>query len=115
MTARRALELGTIDGARSMGVDDKVGSLKPGKRADSIAIGPDTLSMAVVTDPAHAVLEGTGRRTSTPWWWMAASSSAAASSLRSTRRKWSRRHAPHSPACANARSGGEHVISRDAR
>jgi cytosine/adenosine deaminase-related metal-dependent hydrolase len=60
MTARRALELGTIDSARSMGVDDKIGSLKPGKRADLIAISPDTLSMAVVTDPAHAVLEATG-------------------------------------------------------
>jgi cytosine/adenosine deaminase-related metal-dependent hydrolase len=43
-----------------MGVDDKIGSLKPGKRADLIAISPDTLSMAVVTDPAHAVLEATG-------------------------------------------------------
>ena len=34
MSARKALELGTIAGARSMGIDDKVGSLKPGKRAD---------------------------------------------------------------------------------
>ena len=33
LTARRVLELGTIEGARSMGIDDKVGSLKPGKRA----------------------------------------------------------------------------------
>jgi cytosine/adenosine deaminase-related metal-dependent hydrolase len=41
-------------------VDDKIGSLKPGKRADLIAINPNTLSMAVVTDPAHLVLEATG-------------------------------------------------------
>ena len=60
MTARRALELGTIDGARSMGLDDKIGSLKPGKRADLIAISPNALNMAVVTDPAHVVLEATG-------------------------------------------------------
>jgi 5-methylthioadenosine/S-adenosylhomocysteine deaminase len=60
MTAREALELGTIGSARSMGVDDKIGSLKPGKRADLIAINPNTLSMAVVTDPAHLVLEATG-------------------------------------------------------
>jgi 5-methylthioadenosine/S-adenosylhomocysteine deaminase len=60
MTARDALELGTIGSARSMGVDDKIGSLKPGKRADLIAINPNTLSMAVVTDPAHLVLEATG-------------------------------------------------------
>ena len=59
MTARKALELGTIEGARSMGIDDRTGSLKPGKRADLIAISPDTLDMAVVTDPAHLLLEAT--------------------------------------------------------
>ena len=60
MTARKALELGTIDGARSIGLDVK-GSVrwKPGKRADLIAISTDSLSMAVVTDPAHLVLEAT--------------------------------------------------------
>src|SRR5580704_1661763 len=60
MTARKALELGTIDGARSMGMDDKIGSLKPGTRAGRIAISPNTLDVAVVTDPAHLVLEATG-------------------------------------------------------
>jgi 5-methylthioadenosine/S-adenosylhomocysteine deaminase len=60
MPARKALELGTIGGARSMGVDDKIGSLKPGKRADLIAINTNALNMAVVTDPAHLVLEATG-------------------------------------------------------
>jgi 5-methylthioadenosine/S-adenosylhomocysteine deaminase len=37
-----------------------IGSLKPGKRADLIAISPNALNMAVVTDPAHLVLEATG-------------------------------------------------------
>lgn len=60
MAARKALELGTIEGARSMGMDDRIGSLKPGKRADLIAISPNALNMAVVTDPAHLVLEATG-------------------------------------------------------
>jgi 5-methylthioadenosine/S-adenosylhomocysteine deaminase len=60
MTARKALELGTIEGARSMGMDDVIGSLKPGKRADLIAISPNALNMAVVTDPAHLALEATG-------------------------------------------------------
>jgi 5-methylthioadenosine/S-adenosylhomocysteine deaminase len=59
MTARQALELGTIGGAWSMGIDDKVGSLTPGKRADLIMISPNALNMAVVTDPAHVVLEAT--------------------------------------------------------
>src|SRR5262249_4389046 len=61
MTARKVLELGTIEGAGSMGIGDKGGSLAPGKRADLIVISPDTLNMAVVTDPAHLVLEATGR------------------------------------------------------
>ena len=60
MTARQALELGTIGGARSMGLDASIGSLTPGKRADLIAISPNALNMAVVTDPAHLVLEATG-------------------------------------------------------
>jgi cytosine/adenosine deaminase-related metal-dependent hydrolase len=59
MTAKKALELGTIESARSLGIDSKVGSLTPGKRADLIAIGTDALNMAVVTDPAHLVLECT--------------------------------------------------------
>jgi 5-methylthioadenosine/S-adenosylhomocysteine deaminase len=59
MSARKALELGTIEGARSMGIDEITGSLKPGKRADLIAISPNALNMAVVTDAAHLVLEAT--------------------------------------------------------
>ena len=60
LPARKALELGTIEGARSMGMGDEIGSLTPGKRADVIAISPNALNMAVVTDPAHLVLEATG-------------------------------------------------------
>lgn len=59
MTARRALELGTIQGARSLGIDDRVGSLKPGKRADLIMISTTALNMGVFTDPAHLVVEST--------------------------------------------------------
>ena len=59
-SAHKALELGTIGGARSMGIADTVGSLTPGKRADLIAISTNALNMGVVTDPAHLVLEATG-------------------------------------------------------
>jgi 5-methylthioadenosine/S-adenosylhomocysteine deaminase len=59
MSARRALELGTIEGARSLGIDGRVGSLKPGKRADVIMIGTQQLNMGVFTDPAHMVVEST--------------------------------------------------------
>ena len=57
MPARRALELGTIDGARSLGLEDRVGSLKPGKRADVIMLSTQHLNMGVFTDPAHMVVE----------------------------------------------------------
>ncbi len=38
VSARRILEIATIEGARSMGIDDKTGSLKPGKRADLMMV-----------------------------------------------------------------------------
>lgn len=59
MTARRVLELGTIDGARSLGIDAVVGSLKPGKRADVIMVSTNHLNMGVFADPAHMLVEST--------------------------------------------------------
>lgn len=57
LSARRALEMGTIQGARALGIEDKVGSLRPGKRADMIMINTDVINMGVFTDPAHMVIE----------------------------------------------------------
>src|SRR5262249_43811159 len=57
LSARRVLELGTIEGARSLGIDDRVGSLKPGKRADLIMISTDHINLGVLTDPSHLVVE----------------------------------------------------------
>src|SRR5260221_2668239 len=59
LPARKALELGTIEGARSMGMGDEIGSLTPGKRADLIAISPNPLNRAGVTHPAPLVLQAT--------------------------------------------------------
>ena len=56
LTARRTLELATIDGARSMGIDDKVGSLRPGKRADLIMVTTRALNMGGFADPAHLLV-----------------------------------------------------------
>ncbi len=57
ITARRVLELATIDGARSMGIDDIVGSLTPGKRADLIMVDTRAVNLAVHTEPAHLLVE----------------------------------------------------------
>jgi len=57
LPARRVLELATIEGARSMGVDDRVGSLKPGKRADLIMVSTRDVNIGVFTDPAHMLVE----------------------------------------------------------
>ncbi len=57
LPARRVLELATIEGARSMRVDDRVGSLKPGKRADLIMVSTRDVNIGVFTDPAHMLVE----------------------------------------------------------
>ena len=57
MPARRVLEIATIGGARSMGLDDKIGSLVPGKRADLIMIDTRAVNLAVFTEPAHMIVE----------------------------------------------------------
>jgi 5-methylthioadenosine/S-adenosylhomocysteine deaminase len=59
LTARRALELATIDAARILGIDKEVGSLAPRKRADLIMIATDHLNMAVNSDPVHLAVEST--------------------------------------------------------
>lgn len=57
LSARRAIEMGTIHGAYALGIEDKVGSLKPGKRADLIMIHTNVITMGPFTDPAHMVVE----------------------------------------------------------
>jgi 5-methylthioadenosine/S-adenosylhomocysteine deaminase len=52
ISARRVLELATIEGARSMGIEDKVGSLKAGKRADLIMVSTRAANLGVFGDPA---------------------------------------------------------------
>jgi 5-methylthioadenosine/S-adenosylhomocysteine deaminase len=57
LSARRVLELATIGGARSMGLDEEIGSLTPGKRADLIMVNTRALNLGVFSEPAHMLVE----------------------------------------------------------
>jgi 5-methylthioadenosine/S-adenosylhomocysteine deaminase len=54
---RRLLELATIDGARDLGIDNRVGSLTPGKRADLILVRTNDLNVAPFVNPALLLVQ----------------------------------------------------------
>jgi cytosine/adenosine deaminase-related metal-dependent hydrolase len=56
ITARDVVRLATIGGASAMGLDAKIGSLTPGKRADLIAIRLDRPHTIPATDPYAALV-----------------------------------------------------------
>ncbi len=55
LTVRDALEMATIDGARAMGLDSRIGTVAPGKQADLILVRSDSAARAPAADPAEAV------------------------------------------------------------
>ncbi|MGH3333583.1 MAG: amidohydrolase family protein [Nocardioidaceae bacterium] len=56
LTARDMLEAATIDGAYVAGLEDRTGSLTPGKQADVVVIDAKALNVAPVIDPVAAVV-----------------------------------------------------------
>jgi cytosine/adenosine deaminase-related metal-dependent hydrolase len=56
LTARQMLEMATINGARVAGLEDRTGSLTPGKKADVVVIDAGALNVAPVIDPVAAVV-----------------------------------------------------------
>jgi len=56
--AAAALELGTLGGARALGLDGEVGSLVPGKRADLTVLSLDGSSFVPWEDPVSAIVLG---------------------------------------------------------
>ncbi len=58
LTARDALSLGTIHGARCLGRDDELGTLEPGKLADLVLWRLDGLDRAGIADPVAALVLG---------------------------------------------------------
>ena len=53
LTARDTLEMATIEGAKALQLDDQVGTLTPGKRADIIMIDASD----ILTAPAHSPVQ----------------------------------------------------------
>ena len=54
---RRVLQMATIDGAKGLGIDHQVGSLRVGKRADLILLRRNDINMMSLTDASHLVVE----------------------------------------------------------
>ncbi|HEX6676066.1 MAG TPA: amidohydrolase [Actinomycetes bacterium] len=54
--ARDVLAMATIEGARCLGLDDRIGSLEPGKRADVVRLTGDRPGLANVHDPYQQVV-----------------------------------------------------------
>ena len=56
ITFRQCIEMATINGAKALGIDDQVGSLTPGKRADLIMIRASDINVAPVADVESTVV-----------------------------------------------------------
>jgi len=54
LTCRDVLEFATIEGARACGLDHRIGSLTPGKRADLILVRADSFGMTPLNNPVGA-------------------------------------------------------------
>lgn len=61
LTARDVLAFATIDGARTLGLEARTGSLTPGKQADVVMLRTDHVSMAPVLDPIGAIVHHASR------------------------------------------------------
>ncbi len=56
LTCRGVVEFATIDGARACGLDDRVGTLTPGKQADVIVLSTESYGMCPANSPYGAVV-----------------------------------------------------------
>jgi cytosine/adenosine deaminase-related metal-dependent hydrolase len=56
ITTREALGWITLDGAKALGLDERIGSLTPGKQADIVLLDSHQLNMQPVNDPISTVV-----------------------------------------------------------
>jgi 5-methylthioadenosine/S-adenosylhomocysteine deaminase len=55
-TTRAVLDMLTLTGARSLGLEHEIGSLTPGKRADVIVVNPHPVRASPMTDPVATLV-----------------------------------------------------------
>ena len=56
LTAGDVLAMATVEGARALGLERRIGSLEPGKRADVVRLRGDRPGLANVHDPRQQVV-----------------------------------------------------------
>jgi 5-methylthioadenosine/S-adenosylhomocysteine deaminase len=57
VSAKEALSWATVEGARALGMADRIGRIEPRMQADLVAIDARTISLIPVHDPIAAVLK----------------------------------------------------------
>ena len=66
--AHTLIYMATLGGARALGLQDRIGSLAIGKRADLCAIALDNIATAPLFDPASHIINAAGREHVTHVW-----------------------------------------------
>jgi cytosine/adenosine deaminase-related metal-dependent hydrolase len=56
ITAIDVMRMATLEGARALRIDDRVGSLEPGKRADVVLLDGNTPELAAIHDPWQQIV-----------------------------------------------------------
>jgi cytosine/adenosine deaminase-related metal-dependent hydrolase len=56
LTAKRLVQLATLDGAVDLNIADRTGSITPGKRADIILVRTTDVNMALMADPYETLV-----------------------------------------------------------
>jgi 5-methylthioadenosine/S-adenosylhomocysteine deaminase len=68
LPAAAALECATINGARALGLEHRIGSIEPGKAADLVAVELNSPEVAPLFDPVSHLLYASGREHVTDVW-----------------------------------------------
>jgi 5-methylthioadenosine/S-adenosylhomocysteine deaminase len=68
LPAAAALKAATLDAARALGLDDRIGSITPGKRADLVAVDLRALEHQPLFDPVSHLVYVAGREHVTHVW-----------------------------------------------